>query len=465
MNRLYAGFGEADITCPVGIHLSGKEVTHKRPAMTIKDRLYAKASAFKTGDTKICLVGMDLASVTENKADLIKTAVSQKYSMDKEAISVFVMQSHSAPGLGHFMLDEDLPLDLPEDKEFVRGSEKAYDEIAVNGAIKACCEALDSLQPVSMGIGRGMAPRLAFNRRVIDRNGKCIMPFPPDNSAISHPVGPVQFLYDEGPADNEVGVALFRDEEMNIVGALNSFACHPVNLFCSFQYNCISPDWPGVWSEMMKKSLRMKNLPLVLNGCCGNINPIDPWTQDYKLDEYVMSEKLNYVSDRIAYSMLFDEVAEPIKFREIHIPLPYREIPEERLREAREKFASVNNIEDHLDEDWFFAASTLSCYYEKQRNGNFDFVVNIFKIGKLAIVTMPGEPFIEAQLEIKEKAKADFVFVTHCANKYLGYLPKKSAFQHGGHSCNDLYTYWAKMAEGNMEIVIDRVINELNDMF
>ncbi len=465
MAQLYSGFGYEDITPKLGIHLSGKEVTHKRPALSIKDRLYAKASAFQTGDTKICFVGLDLASITEDKVALIKDAVSKENSIPKDAISVFVIQSHSAPGCGHFMLDKDLPLDLPEDKEFVRGSEKEYDEMAVKGAIKACNTALKNLSPVSMGIKNGMAPGIAFNRRVIGRDGKCIMPFPPNNTSISHPVGPTQFLYDEGPADNELGVAIFRDKDMNFKGALNSFTCHPVHLFCSFQYNCISPDWCGVWAKMMMKDNEIESLPLVLNGCCGNINPIDPWTVNYTLDEYRTSSKLNELSTKLVNSMEYDDEIDTIEYKEIHIPLPYREIPKERLEEAKKIFNANAKIEDHLDEDWFFAASTLSSYYEALREKEFDYPVQIFKIGKLVVVFMPGEPFVETQLYIKERTKAPYVYVCHCSNKYLGYLAKESAFAHGGHECNLLYTYWAKMKKGNMEKVVDRVVDEINKLY
>ena len=465
MDQLLAGFGFEDITPKLGIHLSGKEVTHKRPALSIKDRLYAKASAFQTGDTKVCFVGLDLASVTEDKVALIKNAVCKKHHLPKEAISVFAIQSHSAPGCGHFMLDKDLPLELPDDKEFVKGSEKEYDELATTGAIKACDCALSNLSPVSMGVKNAMAPGIAFNRRVIDRNGKCIMTFPPDNSSITHPVGPTQFLYDEGPADNELAIALFRDKDMNFKGALNSFACHPVHLFCSFQYNCISPDWPGVWAKMMMKDNEIESLPLVLNGCCGNINPIDPWTVNYTLDEYRTSAKLNDLSTKLVNSMEYDDKIENIKYKEIHIPLPYREIPKERLEEAKKIFFKNIKIEDRLDEEWFFAASTLSAYYEAQREKEFDYIIQLFKIGRLMVVFLPGEPFVETQLQIKEKTKAEFVFVCHLSNKYLGYLPKESAFVHGGHECNNLYTYWAKMAPGNMEKVVEKVVDEINKFY
>ena len=81
------------------------------------------------------------------------------------------------------------------------------------------------------------------------------------------------------------------------------------------------------------------------------------------------------------------------------------------------------------------------------------------------VVFLPGEPFVETQLQIKEKTKAEFVFVCHLSNKYLGYLPKESAFVHGGHECNNLYTYWAKMAPGNMEKVVEKVVDEINKFY
>jgi hypothetical protein len=55
------------------------------------------------------------------------------------------------------------------------------------------------------------------------------------------------------------------------------FTCHPVNDYCNASlYHAVSPDWCGTWSERVQKMMGMKEIPAVLNGCCGNVTPSSP---------------------------------------------------------------------------------------------------------------------------------------------------------------------------------------------
>ena len=74
-------------------------------------------------------------------------------------------------------------------------------------------------------------------------------------------------------------------------------------------------------------------------------------------------------------------------------------------------------------------------------------------MGDLAIVGLPGEPFVEGQLEIKTNSESPYVFVAHLTTHYVGYLPTRSAYARGGHEANEDVTYWAKLAPGSLEMV------------
>ena len=48
---------------------------------------------------------------------------------------------------------------------------------------------------------------------------------------------------------------------------------------------------------------------------------------------------------------------------------------------------------------------------------------------------------------------------------YVGYLPTREAYERGGHEANEDITYWAKLAPGCLEEVVDRARVLVGDLF
>jgi hypothetical protein len=102
---------------------------------------------------------------------------------------------------------------------------------------------------------------------------------------------------------------------------------------------------------------------------------------------------------------------------------------------------------------------------QKQRSPTFDYQVQVLRIGDLAIVGLPGEPFVEGQLAIKVGSPAPFVQVTHMASHYVGYLPTREACGRDGHETNGNVTYWAKFAASSLETVVDNARQMMRELF
>ena len=468
---VHAGFGAADITPPAGTHLAGDAMGVYRPAMLVKNKLYAKASVFRSGRQTLCIIGLDVIIITEKYGNRIKDEIAADYGVDKDAIMVFAIQSHSAPSVGKLMMDEDYPLVFPKEKEYIGGAIDAYSDFAVEGAVKAARMAFQNIRRLRMDVKSGLSHGLAFCRRAITKDGGVAMPFPSANTTLGNPFGPNYIAYIESPADDEVGVASFTDDQMNLVGALLHFTCHPVNLFCNpATKQVVSPDWPGVWSEILQRRLNIENIPLVLNGCCGNVNPIDPFTPDYIMDVDRMSAALADMAEKIIYSVKADAGAAKdavLDYKTFAIPLEYRDIPQERLDQVEKLLAGESyklDPDGNANQDWFLAMSTRSTEYCRKREPKYLYIAQVFRIGDLVLVSMPGEPFTDAQLAIKVRSAAAFTYVTHCATKYAGYLAPERAYQFDGHETNFKYTYWAKFKPGSLEIITEEIIRQINLM-
>jgi pimeloyl-ACP methyl ester carboxylesterase len=117
------------------------------------------------------------------------------------------------------------------------------------------------------------------------------------------------------------------------------------------------------------------------------------------------------------------------------------------------------------DQDWFLAASTQSALLCKQREPLFPYPVQVFRIGNIAIVGMAGEPFTDGGFDIKLRSKAALTYITHMANRYVGYLPKASGYDYDAHESNFSYTNWSKLKRGSLEKICDAIVDGIDKLF
>jgi hypothetical protein len=465
---LCAGAASAQITPPPGTHLSGSGMGDHRPAEVVLDPLYARAIVFASGERRICLVALDVTILTAEYTARIRGAIAEQTGIPSEAVLVHALQTHSAPSMGYFMLDPDFPLETTPQTEYLRGAERAYGDFAAERAVQAAVQAAQSLQPVRLGVGRGLLDGFAFNRRGVKRDGAILMPKPQGRER--QPLGLTELCYLEGPMDPEVGVVCVQGLDLRPLAFLLHHTCHPVNVFGDpLTYRgAVSADWPGAWAREMQAAFGGHTVPLVLNGCCGNINPWHPFDPDCRPDHRRMGRALARMSERVVEGMRFSSAAE-VGWRLEHVPLPFREIPEARRAEV-ERLLSAHarpprGADGQVDPQWFLAASTRSVELCRRREGELRYEIQALRLGQVAILGLPGEPFVEGQLQLKVNSPAPYTFPAHLTTQYVGYLPTREAYARGGHEANPEVTYWAKLAPGCLETVVERARSLLRDLF
>jgi len=316
-------------------------------------------------------------------------------------------------------------------------------------------------------MGRAIHGGLAFNRRGVCRDGTLMMPKPMGRE--NQPFGITDLCYLEGPMDPEVGVCCVQRLDMQPMAFLLHHTCHPVNVFGHpATYFAVSSDWPGVWAQEMRNTYGAEVVPLVLNGCCGNINPWHPFDPDCRPDHRRMGRDLAAMSQGVVHNMKFTTEG-VVDWRTERIVLPYRDIPEKR----RQEIAQILSQQPHpprgkngeVEPRWFLAASTRSVELCRKREPEFRYEIQAFRIGDLAIVGLPGEPFVEGQLAIKTGSAAPYVFPAHLTTQYVGYLPTREAYARGGHEANAEVTYWAKLAPGSLETVVAKSVAAVSGLF
>ncbi len=457
--RLHAGAAQIDITPQTDIHLAGA-VGRFRSAQYVYDPLYARVLVLQNGDKKICFVSLDLTIITEEWTEKIRRAVADECGLVPEAVMVHVTQTHSAPSLGHFMFDESFQATPPE-MEWLRGGDPRYFDFAFERIVEAIKRANSSLQPVQLRVGSGVEGRVAFNRRAIMNDDKVRMP----GSKWEDPLGPSYIRYMEGPIDPEVGVMCFQTDSVEMLAMLLHHTCHPVNIF---PRPIVSADWPGAWSDAMRATFGDSCVPLVLNGCCGNINPWDPFNPDYVPDHQRMGSLLAKTTQAVIENLPYEEDMS-LDWKVCRVKLPIRDVEPELLAQSQ-KFLEENpepkwseETPNQIDPEWIKAGSILSVHLLNERAGALDYEIQVLRVGKTAFVGLPGEPFVEGQLQLKMASPTYPTYIAHCTSHYVGYLPIPDAFPRGGHEVET--RFWAKLEPEALGLVVDAATEVLQEVF
>ncbi len=450
--KIFAGVGEADITPALGIQMAG-DVDRRRPVEEIRAPLLVQALVAEVSGKKICFVSMDALGTTRKYGERLRKEIAEAIGTTPDAVVVHGKQSHSAPMVGHHAVSEECDL-VPPDMDWIRGGDLRYIEPFFEGVHKAVKQANRSLRPVRIKAGRAMEGRVAFNRRFVMREGK-VKTHPPLCSP--------DILYAEGPVDPEVGVALLVDEADDPVTALLHFTCHPVH---GYPMRWVSPDWPGAWVEGVRKLLKGKAIPLVINGACGNVhhtNHLNPHNSETDTIE-IMGERLTETTQTIL-NRLQPLESDSLAWSSRVVNLPWRTMPAEKIEAARELIARrprpVPDKDGAIGWDWVFAAATLDLEARKAKQPYYDLEVQVLRLGDLCIVCWPGEPFVEAQLEVKRTSPKPYTFVAHWCTDDVSYMPTKRGYEGGGFEVD---LPWCRLAAGSLETIAEessRMVEEI----
>ena len=453
---LKAGAGEADITPALGIQIAG-DIGRYRPVEEIRDPLFARALVIESGGKKVCWLSLDILAISRAWADEIRNRAAARFGFDAAHVMVHVVQNHAAPAVGHFFVFDKDELGLfPKEHPWLLGGDDRYNPVCVGGALQAVARAVENLQPAAVAVGRGMDGRVAFNRRFIMRDG----------TVRTHPaLCSPDILCCEGPMDPEVGVIQFIGAGGRPLAVVLHHTCHPVH---GYPQRWVSAGWPGAWCNGVRALCGADCVPLVLNGFCGNIHHMNHLDPVYKDDYQEMGRKLTETTAGILKRL--EPVADPVlgvSTQSMRIPM--RSPTPREVREACQLLKQypqpkwTDAAHTAVEWDWVYAASRLDLAWQVRRHPLFDYPVQVFRLGNIAIVAVPGEPFVEEQLRIKQHSPAAFTFTAHMSNSYVGYIPTLAAFKRGGYETRT--GAGSKLDPAALSRIGDRVLKVLNRMF
>lgn len=409
---LRAGVAKEVITPPIGTPLAGYAF-EKKASIGIHDELYARAIVLEQGTTRAALVVCDVLGFERPTVQKIRTIVEQNTGIPHQNVVVAATHTHSGPvGLFEFAEHKHV-FSLVSGAYTGDKFDQSLVEILTRKIAGAVTNATHHMQEVQVGTLSGTVEDIGKNRR--------------DPAYVNDPDVPVTVL--EG-ADGPVSI-------------LYSYACHPTVLHQDNRL--ISADFPG-FSNLQLEKLSTA-LPIFMTGAAGDISTRytrreTTFREVARLGSILASETFKVANKIVPHEVSCLSVQSKI------VPLPVRELPspkeahnrlnraKARLTELRTQHASpaeLKSAETHVEG----AQATINLL-EKSRITeleHIDIEMQLLQIGDAAILTIPGELFVQPGKDIKAYARSKGFSLHICcyANGKIGYIPTEEVFKEGGY--------------------------------
>lgn len=399
-----AAVAKANITPPLGLPMYGffDRIKDNKLSRGTLDPLYARVLVLEVGERRLALVTLDLGR-TFNETTLSSLREGLKSSAGISFLIVTASHTHSGPNI----LD-DYPGNRPP----------AWETAAVEKIAAAAKEAAQHLVDAQIGTGRGEV-YIGYNRRQVHSDGKVTMLWTnPDKQPTA-------------PVDPSVWVMRIDGRDGKPIAILVNYACHPVVLGSdNLNY---SADFVGVMANAVEKSFNSSPLCFFLQGADGDINPYyatTPLNDGALAKRDWTGKELGDEVVRIATAIHPEVPHEPaIEFRDdmMHFQVRWNA---HHFREGLVRNNGSRIFEDHAD------------LFVHDPPDHLDLHVTTVLLNKqIAVLGMPGEPFVNFQINWKDRCPVQDCLVLGYTNGYFDYFPTIEAAAEGGYGAGDSNTY------------------------
>ncbi len=411
--ELKIGFGQVDITPPVGAIMTGAGLIG---SVGTDDPLFAKALVAQSGDRTIAIVGVDLVKIRGDLAEAAIAHAAKRTGIDRDAVMICPSHNHSSPFV---------PMGGPNNQEYLS---------ALPGLIaESIAEAYQSRRPARMLLGRSLVYEGIHNRRVVSKADGLVLNtwLKKVNDLEQTP----QVLGTEGPIDPELWVARFDGMNGQVLGTLVNFTCHPS--LHDRREGKWSADFPAVIAEQMAQAYGEQAVCVFTQGASGNINPNVQFVPDWRERAAVFARAA--VAAAKGASLIEGPIA--VGYARRNVPAPRRD-PADQREGALARLGWRNTIGGPGPK-------------------NPEIPVNAARIGPLGIASNAGELFVERGLSVKRRSPFRHTIVCELTNEWAGYEPTAQAFEHEGYETLVGVNF---VSEEGIQILVDTAVELLEGL-
>lgn len=409
-----AGTAKTDITPPMGFSMAG--YYRERLASSVHDELYAKALVLDDGKNKLVLVICDNIRPFPEAYKKAKKLIQEDLGIPPENIIIGATHTHTGP---HMI--------------------EPYDQILSVKIADAVHIANQRLKPAKIKAGAGKEEHISFNRRYLMKDGT--VRFNPGrlNPDIIKPMGPI---------DPDIGIFYITTTDGKPLATFVNFAMHLDTVggteFCA--------DYP-YFMEKILKAVKDEDMMLFFGiGTCGNINHINVKKRE-KFPRFGKAEQIGHVlaGDVIKeYPTLKPQENFELKAEREIVLLELQKYTKEEIEKAK--------IDAKKSTRLISTRRAMKILRLQDIPGKtMEAEVTAFGIGDIALVSLPGEVFVELGLTIKEKSPFKYTFIMENSQSNVGYIPNEKAFPEGAYEVEV-----SRIKKGEGEKLVNAALRLLN---
>lgn len=431
-----AGFAERDITPEIGMEAPGGY--GKSYHRGVHDPCKVRASVFDDGSNRVALVGIDALGIRRETVQHVRAAVEAKTGIPGPSILIGASHSHSSGPIVWIMpgeFDDAPPLVRRLAYEESTCIDPKYLATVEKALIDAICEADARRVPSRAGVGKGLEPTVAFNRRFRMRNGR----------TVTHPgLGNPDIVEPAGPVDPEVGVigAWDAKDPHRLLGCVVNFACHATT-----SPGGISANYIHYLEKAIQGYYGKDAVVVFLAGASGDITQVDNRSPHAYPDgerwAQIVGGKVGAEAVKTLITMERGALT-PVAARAKVWDIPRRVPSLERVKKALDL---VRHEKPGVDPTTLtFAKETVLLDALIKKAPKVEVEVQAVQIGPAVFVTTPAEYFCRYGLEIKAASRFPFTFPVSLANGCVGYVPTEDAFGPDGGGYETRLTSYSNLA-------------------
>lgn len=426
-NNLEVGIGIVDITGDNAV---------------ILDPLHVKAVVMRQGTEIIALVECDATGVSGEIASSAREIASTKTGIPYANICVAATHTHMASP-------------AKELKPAI---------------IQAIIDAKASLKPVMMKSALGQQFNVSFNRRYFMKDGSVVF-----NPMFLNP----EIVRPAGPIDAGIGIVMFYDlNNGKPLSGLVNFALHAdivKEYGAVYQQtgpgsaNSVSADYPYWIETAMKHDFGDSFNSIFFTGCCGNINHWDfskPGPQSgHKTKSKQVGDSLFASIKRALPHAITETSSLASRSRIINVPLQSYTNADLTWAKNVKSSALSGKSEEPSERQQFLdnVKRRRILWLDERKQGNIMSLplnVQVFRLSNnTAVVTLPGEMFVEYGLTIKNFSPFANTIIIELTDNSINYVPNKLAYPQGGYEVEN-----SRLAPGGGEMLTSAAIQMLNEL-
>jgi hypothetical protein len=392
---------------------------------TLHDSCKVRASVFDDGATRVAIVGIDALGIRRETVLKVRTAIQGRTGIPASSILIGASHSHSSGPICWIMpgeFDQDSPLIQRLAYKESTCVDPKYLARVEQALIDAVCEADGRRVEARAGVGKGLEPTVAFNRRFRMRDGR----------TVTHPgLGNPDIVEPAGPVDPDVGVIGAWDVKDNgrLLGCVVNFACHATT-----SPGGISANYIHYLEKVIQGYYAKECVVVFLPGASGDITQLDNRSA-YKYPNgdrwgQLVGGKVGAEALKVLLTMESGSLT-PVAAVSRAWEIPRRAPSPDRVRKSLELVQQDRRGIDATT--WTFAKETVLLDALIKKSPKVEVEVQAVQVGPAVFVTTPAEYFCQYGLEIKASGRFPFTFPVSLANGCVGYVPTEEAFgPHGG---------------------------------